>query len=102
MPLVVTVELIGAGRRRVIGKICLENLTDLADISDYKFSVTEGDNAISGEGMWWGDGRIEGHDRRQTVWSLVAKAAGWATEYANRKQLGTVEPADETPTIGIK
>jgi hypothetical protein len=103
MPLIVTVELLSDGRRRVLGKICLQNLSDLRDVSDYKVNVTEGDNAVSGEGMWWGDGRIENHDRRQTVWALVAKAAAWATEYANRKQHRTVaEPAGETPTIGLK
>lgn len=103
MPIVVTVELLSGGRRRVLGKCCIENLSDLRDVSDYNVNVTEGDNAVSGEGMWRGDGRIEGHDRRQTVWSLVAQAAAWATEYANRKQHRIpAEPADGTPAPGIK
>jgi hypothetical protein len=97
MPLVVTVELVSGGRRRVLAKCCLENVSDSRDLSDYRVNVTEGDNAVSGEGMWWGNGRIEGHPRKQTVWALVAKAAAWATDYANRKQHRV--PADQTPTI---
>jgi hypothetical protein len=105
MPIVVTVELItGRGTRRVLGKACIENLSDLRDISDYRVSVTEDDNHVAGESMWGAEGMIDGHPRRQTVWALVAKVATWATEYANRKQYRTVaEPAGDTPpTVGIK
>jgi hypothetical protein len=53
----------------------LVNLSDLADISDYALSweeLEEIDLNIPWDG---GDLRIEGHNRRQTVWALVAKAA---------------------------
>lgn len=59
----------------VIAKAELVNLSGLADVSDYRLSWVEGaapDLAIE---MDHGKTAIEGHNRRQTVWALVAKAA---------------------------
>ena len=60
---------------RLIGFAKLVNQSNLADVSDYSLIWTEtGDAGLAIEAEE-GRLRIEGHNRRQTVWALVAKAA---------------------------
>ena len=73
-----TVELVPGGderRARTIARMTIANISNLADISDYEFSAHEGANSIAGTPARDTKGIVRQHDRRQTVWSLVSKAA---------------------------
>jgi len=77
----ITVELIPGGdeaRCRELARAQLGNISDLADTSDYEIIAGEGENKWAGAMPWVASGLIDGHDRRQTVWALVEKAAAWA------------------------
>lgn len=86
--LVIKVELWPGGEEQyktVVARALIGNISDLADTSDYAVSVSEGQNPIAGTPAWKGRGRIDGHDRRQSVWALVEKAASWAAAEANKQ-----------------
>ena len=85
--LLIKIEIVpgGWGRPRELARAVLGNLSSLADVSDYEISAREGDNPLAGRGLWWAKGTIEGHDRNQTVWALVAKAAAWAAAEAEKQ-----------------
>jgi len=68
---------------RAIAVATIVNVSDLADVSDYALSAAEGYNPLTGAPAWSRRGQIHRHDRRSSVWSLVAKAAAWASESAN-------------------
>lgn len=74
----VTVELVPGGdeaRARPIAHMMIANISSLADISDYEVQAHEGANAVAGTPACKTKGIVRRHDRRQTVWSLVGKAA---------------------------
>jgi hypothetical protein len=76
--LVVTVDLVPGGyerHRRTIGSMRIANLSDLADISDYSVEFMEGANPLTGTRARNARCTIERHDRRQSVWALIEKAA---------------------------
>ncbi|MCK9918046.1 hypothetical protein MXD81_53790 [Microbacteriaceae bacterium K1510] len=86
--LVIKIELWPGGDERfktVIARAGIGNMSALADISDYEVVASESANALSGAPAWKGRGRIDGHDRRQSVWELVAKAAAWAAAEAEKR-----------------
>jgi hypothetical protein len=72
------------GMKRLLAKAHIGNLSNLADTSDYAVGASEGENPITGSPAWKAQGRINGHDRRQSVWSLVAKTAAWAAAEAEK------------------
>ena len=79
----VTIELVPGGderRARAIAQMTIANVSDLANISDYEFEARERANPIAGTPARETTGMVRGHDRRQTVWSLVGKAAKAAAE----------------------
>ena len=79
--LIITVELVPGGYeagRRTIGSMRIANTSNLADVSDYAVEVAEGANPITGTRSRSACCTIERHDRRQCVWSLIAKAAAAA------------------------
>jgi hypothetical protein len=79
--IVVTVTIIPGGfvpGRRDIGTLRISNLSDLAPISDYSVDVIEGANPLAGTRARIGECRVERHDRAQTVWALVERAAAAA------------------------
>ena len=81
----VTVELVPGGdttRAQRIAQMTIANVSDLADISDYAFRAHEEANDVAGTPPRDTSGTVRLHDRRQTVWSLVGKAAlaAWANE----------------------
>jgi hypothetical protein len=45
-------------------------------------SVTEGHNPLTNTPPWSRRGYVLQHDRRTSVWALVAKVAMWAAEEA--------------------
>lgn len=53
----------------------LENLSDLADVSNYALSWEEREEIDLNIPWDSGELKIESHRRRQTVWALVAKTA---------------------------
>jgi hypothetical protein len=74
----VTVEIWPGGdktRARTIAIANVANVSDLADVSDYAVSISEGHNPITNTPPWSQRGYIFQHDRRASVWSLVAKVA---------------------------
>jgi hypothetical protein len=75
--LVVTVDLVPGGfvpLRRTIATMRIANVSDLADLSDYRIVTVEGANGISGAPPLSTECVVLGHDRRQRVWVLIQKA----------------------------
>ncbi|QDW41739.1 hypothetical protein FFI89_001065 [Bradyrhizobium sp. KBS0727] len=54
--------------------------SNCAKLSRYHVRATEGVNPLAGTPEWEAVGQILNHDRRSSVWSLVAKVAAWAIE----------------------
>jgi hypothetical protein len=76
----VTVELFPGGlqsQRRTLATMDIGNISGLADRSDYTVHIAEADNSVTGQRGWSSSGTIFGHDRRQSVWALVEKAAAF-------------------------
>jgi len=74
----VTIDLVPGGfspLKRTIATMRIANVSDLADKSDYRVEVMEGRNPLTGEPPRSAFCDVVGHDRRQSVWALVAKAA---------------------------
>jgi hypothetical protein len=61
--------------RRTIGTLRIANISDLAEISDYAVDVLEAANPLAGTKPRNASCSVEGHDRRQSIWALIAKAA---------------------------
>jgi hypothetical protein len=83
----IVVELVPGGnepQKREIARATLSNIT-LSDVSDYLIDVRERANPVAGTDAWNARGTIHGHDRRQSVWRLVARAAVWAA-WQQRRQ----------------
>ena len=84
----VTIEIWPGGdkaRARAIAIASVANISELAEVSDYAVSVTEGENPISSTPPWSRRGHVFQHDRRSSVWALVAKVAAWAAEDAGKR-----------------
>lgn len=78
-----TVDLIPGGfapARRTLATLRIANASDLADISDYDVDFLQAANPLAGTEACVGSCRVEGHDRRQSIWTLIAKAASAAVE----------------------
>ena len=75
----------GIGRPREVARAQLGNISDLGKISDYEIEAREGANAVTWAKAWESRGMILGHDREQSVWVLVAKAAAWAAAEAEKQ-----------------
>jgi hypothetical protein len=79
--LCVTVEIVPGGfepDRRVIGSLRISNVSDLAPVSNYRVDVLEAANHLTGSPARIGGCRVEGHDRLQSVWALIERAAAAA------------------------
>ena len=59
-------------RARVIGMMTAANISNLADISDYAFEISEHTSMIVPRTLNV-TGTVEGHNRKQTLWALVRK-----------------------------
>ncbi|MET4799186.1 hypothetical protein [Bradyrhizobium sp. LB11.1] len=76
--LIVTVTLVPSGfvpLRRDIGTLRISNIANLARISDYSIDIIEAANPLTGTPARIGGCRIEAHDRLQSVWAIVERAA---------------------------
>ena len=83
----ITVEIWPGGdktRTRAVAIANVANLSDLADVSDYAVSVSEGYNPLAGTRPWSQRGHVFQHDRKTSVWALIAKVAIWAAEEAKK------------------
>ena len=81
----ITVEIWPGGdetRAHTVAIANVANLSDLADVSDYAVSVSEGHNPVTNTPPWSQRGYVFQHDRRTSVWALIAKVAVWAAEEA--------------------
>jgi hypothetical protein len=60
-------------------------MSNLADNSDYTVRTkTEARAEPLWQPAWENRGVISGHDRHQSAWTLVAKAATWAAKEAEK------------------
>ena len=76
--IIVNIDLVPGGlhaRRRTIASLRIGNVSDLADISDYAVDILEAANPLADTPARNGGCRVEGHDRRQSIWALIARAA---------------------------
>jgi hypothetical protein len=64
-----------ASARRTLGLMTIANLSDLADLSDYEVSASEGANPLTGTPAWTCVTHVRSHPRRQSVWKIVQAAA---------------------------
>ena len=74
----VTVEIVPGGireLRRTIASMSIGNISNLADISDYQVDAIEATNHLAGTPSRSASCKVLEHDRRQSVWVLIAKAA---------------------------
>lgn len=76
--LVITVEVVPGGytpMRRTIAAMNIANISDLAEISDYRIEASETRNPLAGTPPRTVRCVIRGHARAQSVWALLAKAS---------------------------
>jgi hypothetical protein len=72
-----TIELVPGGfepMRRTIASMRISNMSDLADCSDYRVEAMEAANALTGDPARNAECVVLAHDRKQSVWALLAKA----------------------------
>jgi hypothetical protein len=83
----IVIELVpgGIGEPRELARIVLGNQSSLADRSDYSIAAREADNSLASRGAWESRGWIANHDRNQTVFALVERAAAWAKSEAEKQ-----------------
>lgn len=76
--LIITVDILPGGQpilRRTVGTMTIANKSDLADLSDYRVDASEAANHLAGTSPWLAYAKIVNHERKQSVWRLVAAAA---------------------------
>jgi hypothetical protein len=81
----VIVELVPGGdesRKRELARADIGNISHLAPVSDYVVRASENMNGLAGRPAWAKTGLVTKHNRNQTVWALVARAADWAAHEA--------------------
>ncbi|OYU91567.1 MAG: hypothetical protein CFE29_01375 [Bradyrhizobiaceae bacterium PARB1] len=79
----ISVELLPGGDprlRRTLALLTIANRSDLADVSNYAINGSEAANPLTGKRPWTASAVIADHDRRQSVWALVARAAAALVE----------------------
>jgi hypothetical protein len=83
----VTIEIWPGGDKTCAAAIAtanVVNISELSDTSDYAVSVIEQYNPIAESPAWSCDGHIFRHNRKTSVWALVAKVATWAANEATK------------------
>ena len=74
-----------ADRAREIATADIANISDLADVSSYAVLAAERESDVTGLPSQSAGFEIHSHDRRQSVWGLVAKVAMHAAMQFNRR-----------------
>jgi hypothetical protein len=75
--LIITIDLVPGGYesyRHTIGSMRIANISNLADTSDYSVEVMEAANHLTGAKPRNAACTLRAHDRRQSVFALLAKA----------------------------
>jgi hypothetical protein len=54
-------------------------------VRDYHVHAGESQNGVTGAADWSSVGHILAHDRRQSIWALVAKVSAWAAAEAEKR-----------------
>lgn len=75
--LVVTVELVSGAfepMRRTIASMRISNLSDLADVSDYRVEALERANPLTGDRPRRAECIVQAHARKQSLWALLQRA----------------------------
>jgi hypothetical protein len=85
----VTVELWPGGReahKRELAVMHISNMGVLAGADDYAIAVVakEDVNPVAQRGRWESRGMIFHHDREQSVFALLTKAAAWAAKESEK------------------
>lgn len=62
-------------RAREIGRIAMENKSDMADVSNYQVLIREEANPMTKSNRVDREFMIDNHLRRQSVFALIARAA---------------------------
>jgi hypothetical protein len=73
----VTVELLPGGAtflRRTLATMSVANVSNLADVSNYDITVIEAANPLTGAPARMHALVVDGHERKQSVWKLIARA----------------------------
>ena len=81
--LMITVDIVPGGyasMRRTIAAMSISNISDLADISDYRIEASETSNPLAGTPPRTIRCLVRGHARAQSVWALLAKASDEITK----------------------
>lgn len=89
----ITVTLIPGGdesRAREIASATIANASSLSDVSSYQVLAAERASDVTGLPDQSAGFGIVDHDRKQSVWSLVMKAAARAAVRFNRKALSPI------------
>lgn len=60
--------------RRTLATMTIANVSNLADVSDYQVSALESANPLTGLSARICGFEVTGHDRRQSVWTLLETA----------------------------
>lgn len=90
----ITVEING----RIIGQARIGNISDLADISDYKVHTASSPSTLTGAPALQHEFEIRGHKRKQSPWALVEKVAAHAAARDNYQ----IDNPPENPTARDK
>ncbi len=75
--LIITIDIVPGGHEsycRNFGSMRIANLSNFGDTCDYAVEVMEAANPLTGDPPWNGKCIVLAHDRRQSVWALIARA----------------------------
>jgi hypothetical protein len=76
--ILITIDLVPSGIqswRRTIASMRIANTTNCTDVSDYAVDLLEAANPLSGTAPRNGSCTVKDHDRHQSIWALIARAA---------------------------
>ena len=101
-----TIELVPGGfepLRRTIASMRISNMSDLADCSDYRVETMEAANALTGDPARNAECMVLAHDRKQSVWALLAKACHeiLKANYDNHHERANCSSVEVQLAIGI-
>jgi hypothetical protein len=75
--ILVTIEIAPGGAetlRRTIATMRISNLSDLADVSDYRIVAMQAANSLTGEPAGIAQFQVLAHRRQQPLWALIQRA----------------------------
>lgn len=72
-------------KAKVLGTIQIAQIRNSDGISDYKIVADENPNQVTGTGFMTSTFTIKNHDRKQSVYALIAKATRAITSNFNRQ-----------------